>query len=216
MLPEAAKFASKVRKLGLDNGNHIVVYDRANGGGGATRAWWMFRVFGHADASLLDGGMGKWLAEDRPTDDLPPMPRERHFVPRVNQLLVRSKEQMKSNIESRRDQVLDARSHGRFVGTEPEPWPVNKVGHIPGSANLPWTDLLDSETGTFLPAEALAARFTNAGIDITKPVAATCGSGITACVLAFGLYLLGNRDAAVYDGSWAEWGLADDTPVTVD
>jgi thiosulfate/3-mercaptopyruvate sulfurtransferase len=215
MLPEAAKFASKVRKLGLDNGNRIVIYDRANGGSAAARVWWMFRVFGHTDVSVLDGGMAKWLREARPVDDLPPMPRERHFMPRVNQLLVRDKEQMKSNLDSRREQVVDARSGGRFAGTEAEVWPCKKVGHIPGSANLPWGELLDSQSGTFLPAEVLAGRFAKAGIDLAKPVVATCGSGVTACVLALGLYLLGNREAAVYDGSWAEWGLAEDTPAVV-
>jgi thiosulfate/3-mercaptopyruvate sulfurtransferase len=210
MLPDAAKFASRVRKLGLDNGSRVIVYDRA--GSAAARAWWMFRVFGHNDVALLDGGLGKLLREGRPVDDLPPMPRERHFMPRVNQLLVRNKDQMKANVESRREQVVDARSRGRFAGSEPEPWPHKKVGHIPGSGNVPWGELLDSRDGTFLPSEALAERFATAGIDPARPAVATCGSGVSACVLVFGLYLLGNREAAVYDGSWAEWGLADDTP----
>ncbi|HLN22508.1 MAG TPA: 3-mercaptopyruvate sulfurtransferase [Patescibacteria group bacterium] len=212
MLPEAAKFASKVRKLGLGNGNRVIVYDHASGSAAAARVWWMFRLFGHDDVSVLDGGMAKWLAEGRPVEDLPPMPRERHFMPRVNQLLVRSKDQVKANIDSGREQVIDARSPSRFAGRDVEPWPHTKVGHIPGSLNLPWPDLLDADSKTFLPAEALAQRFAKAGIDIHKPAVASCGSGVTACMLALGLALLGNNEAAVYDGSWAEWGLADDTP----
>jgi thiosulfate/3-mercaptopyruvate sulfurtransferase len=213
MLPEAAKFASKVRKLGLGNGNRVIVYDHASGSAAAARVWWMFRLFGHDDVSVLDGGMAKWLSEGRPVEDLPPMPRERHFMPRVNQLLVRSKDQVKANIDSGRDQVIDARSPGRFAGRDAEPWPHTKVGHIPGSLNLPWPELLDPDSKTFLPAEALAQRYAKAGIDITKPTVASCGSGVTACMLALGLALLGNDETAVYDGSWAEWGLAEDTPV---
>ncbi len=216
MLPDAAKFASKVRKLGLGNGNRIIVYDYSGGAAAAARVWWMFRVFGHNDIAVLDGGMTKWLREGRPTEDLPPMPRERHFMPRVNQLLVRSKEQMKANITSRRDQTVDARSAGRFSGQDKEPWPHRKVGHIPGSLNLPWSEVIDPQEKTFLPAEALAQRFAKAGIDLDRPVAASCGSGVTACLLALALYLLGHDEAAIYDGSWAEWGLADDTVAVVD
>ena len=212
MLPEPAKFASKVRHLGLGNGNRIIVYDHASGGAAAARVWWMFRVFGHEDVSVLDGGITKWLREGRPTEDLPPMPRERHFMPHVNQVLVRYKGQMMANLATHREQVVDARTADRFAGKSPEPWPHNKVGHIPGSVNLPWGELLDDENKTFLPADILASRFTHAGLDLRKPVVATCGSGVTACVLALGLHLAGNQTAAVYDGSWAEWGLADDTP----
>lgn len=213
MLPEAAKFASKVRKLGLGDGNRVVVYDHSCGGAAAARAWWMFRVFGHEDVSVLDGGITKWLREGRVTEDLPPVPRERHFMPRVNQLIVRNKLQMLTNLESRREQVIDARSPQRFAGQEAEPWPHKKVGHIPGSANVPWTEMLDQETKTFLPPNLLMAKFTKAGVDPSRPAICSCGSGVTACMLALGLFLTGNQEAAVYDGSWAEWGLADDTPV---
>ena len=212
MAPDAAKFASKVRKLGIGNGNKVVIYDRAAGSSAAARVWWSFRLFGHQDVALLDGGWSKWAAEHRPIEDLPPMPRDRHFVPRVNQTLLRCKQQILANIESRRELVLDARSAGRFKGVDPEPWPHKKVGHIPGSRNLPWTELIDPETKTFLPVEILRERFAAAGLD-HRPVVASCGSGVTACMLAFGLYLTGRDDVAIYDGSWAEWGLADDTPV---
>ena len=212
MLPEPAKFASKVRRLGLGNGNRVIVYDRAGGSSAAARVWWMFRYFGHNDVAVLNGGYEKWLKEQRPIEDLPPMPRERHFMPRVNQFLVRGKVQMLHNVAAKREQVLDARARGRFAGTDPEPWPHKKVGHIPGSCNLPWAELLDPADKTFLPAEQLADRFRQAGIDPAASVVTSCGSGVTACMLALGLYLLGNREVAVYDGSWAEWGLADDTP----
>jgi len=211
MLPPPEKFSSKVRRLGLGNGNRIVVYDN-NGGLAAARVWWMFRVFGHKDVSVLDGGFAKWLAEGRPSEDLPPMPRDRHFMSRVNTFLIRDVEQMKANLDSRREQVIDARSAGRFAGTEQEPRPTAKTGHIPGSVNLPYGDLLNADK-TFRSAPELAARFAQAGIDMGKPVTATCGSGVTACILALGLHLLGHEQVAVYDGSWSEWGSRDDTPV---
>lgn len=213
MMPDGIRFSSRVRRLGLGDGNRIVVYDRQGGGSAAARVWWMFRVFGHEDVALLDGGMTKWLQEGRPVEDLPPMPRERHFMARANQFLLRDIAQMKDNLETRREQVIDARAPGRFAGTDEEPWPHKKVGHIPGARNVPWASLVDPATQTILPPEALAERFTSAGVDIRKPTVASCGSGVSACLLAFGLFLLGNKEVAVYDGSWAEWGMADDTPV---
>lgn len=212
MLPSPEKFAARVRKLGLGDGNRIIVYD-GQGMMSAARVWWEFRVFGHSDVAILDGGLPKWLAEGRPVEDTPPMPRERHFTARLNHSLVRDISQIRGNLESHSEQVLDARSAGRFNGTEPEIWPGRRAGHIPGSFNLPFTDLLDPKDKTFLPAEQLEARFRKSGIDLARPVVTTCGSGITACVLAFGLHLIGHRDVAVYDGSWAEWGRPGDTPV---
>jgi thiosulfate/3-mercaptopyruvate sulfurtransferase len=212
MLPSPEKFSARVRKLGLGDGNKIVVYD-AHGMMSAARVWWTFRVFGHADVAVLDGGLPKWIAEGRPVEDTPPQPRERHFTARFNNLMVRDKAQVRANIASRREQLVDARSVGRFRGTEPEPWPGRRSGHIPGSLNLPYTDLLDPETKTFLPADAIRARFQAAGVDLAKPVVCSCGSGVTAAVLAFALHLIGHRDVAVYDGSWAEWGLPGDTPI---
>jgi thiosulfate/3-mercaptopyruvate sulfurtransferase len=215
MLPEAAKFASKVKRLGLGNGLRMVIYDRAAGGSAAARVWWTFRVFGHTDVAVLDGGFDKWQREGRPVEDLPPMPRERHFMPAVNHFLVRSKEQMLANAANPHEQVIDARSAARFAGRESEPWPQIKAGHIPDSINLPWGELLDKDEKVFLPAEAMRQRFAAAGVDLTRRSVATCGSGVTACVLALGLYLLGNRDVAVYDGSFAEWGTSEETPVVV-
>ncbi len=212
MLPSPEKFAARVRKLGLGDGNRIVVYDQ-HGLMSAARVWWMFRVFGHKDVAVLDGGLPKWIAEGRPTEDRPPQPRERHFTARYSHLMVRDREQIKSNLSNRREQVVDARAAGRFSGTEPEVWPGRRSGHIPGSFNVPFTDLLDGKTKTLLPGEAIAARFRKAGVDLSRPIVTSCGSGVTAAVLAFGLHLIGRSDVALYDGSWAEWGRPGDTPV---
>ena len=145
MLPQSEKFTSRVRKMGLGNGNRIVVYDSNGGAMAACRVWWMFRVFGHEDVAVLDGGLTKWLAEERPTEDMPPAPRERHFTPRQDNTLVRSFEQILANVESGKDQVVDARAAGRFAGTAPEPRPGMRSGHIPGSINLPYQRLMDAE-----------------------------------------------------------------------
>ncbi len=212
MLPSPEKFASLVGRLGLGDGHRIIAYDSA-GLYSAGRAWWMFRVFGHDDIAVLDGGLPKWLREGRPTESGKPMPGERKFTSSMNTLLVRDLDHMKENLESRREQVLDSRPAGRFAGTEPEPRPGLRSGHIPGSLNLPYTDILDPDTGTLRSADALRARVTAAGIDLDKPVITTCGTGVTAAALALALHLLGHGDAAVYDGSWTEWGGRDDTPV---
>jgi thiosulfate/3-mercaptopyruvate sulfurtransferase len=208
MLPGADKIASRLRKLGLGDGNRIVLYD-ANGFAGAARVWWTLRAFGHQDVSVLDGGLRKWKEEGRPLDDLPPMPRERHFTARLNTMMVRGQDQMVANIASRREQVIDARASGRFTGEAAEPRPGLRQGHIPGSLNLDHLKLVDPATGLFRRPDELAALFAEAGLDPKRPVATSCGSGITACVLALGLHLTGHKDVAVYDGSWAEWGLPD-------
>jgi thiosulfate/3-mercaptopyruvate sulfurtransferase len=211
MLPSPEKFASRVRKLGLGDGNRIVLYGSSLNG--PARVWWTFRAFGHQDVAILDGGFNKWRAEGRPVDDLPPPPRDRHFTARFNSLLVRDKGQMLANLERPQTQVVDARARGRFEGTAAEPRPGLRSGHIPGSLNLDHLELVDPATGTVKPAEEIAAAFTRAGVDLDRPVTTTCGSGVTASVLALGLHLIGHRDVAVYDGSWSEWGLPGDTPV---
>ena len=212
MLPSPEKFSARMRKLGLGDGHKIVVYDSA-GLSSAGRPWWMLRVFGHRDVAILDGGLPKWQAEGRPVTDDVPILRERHFTARLNTLLVRDKGQLLDNLNSGREQVVDARSRGRFEGTAKEPRAGLRSGHIPGSLNLPYDELTDAKTRTLLPAEVLAERFAAAGLERDKPVVTSCGSGVTACALAFGLHLLGWPEAAVYDGSWSEWGLPGDTPV---
>jgi thiosulfate/3-mercaptopyruvate sulfurtransferase len=211
MLPPPEKFASRVRKLGIGDGNRIVIYD-AQGMMSAARVWWMFRIFGAREVAILDGGLPKWLAEGRPVDDGQVLLQERHFTARLDNTQVRGKDQVRRNIDSKREQVLDARTAGRFHATEPEIWPGRRSGHIPGAYNLPYGQLLKPDM-TFKDADTLRGLYEGAGIDLKKPVVTSCGSGITACVLAFGLHLIGHRDVAVYDGSWAEWGLPGDTPV---
>jgi thiosulfate/3-mercaptopyruvate sulfurtransferase len=211
MLPEPAKFASRVKKLGLGDGNRVIVYDGA-GIFSAPRVWWMFRVMGHRDVAVLDGGLPKWIAEGRAVDDMPPVPRERHFTPRPNNMLLRGISQMRQNLGSAAEQVVDARSAGRFHAREPEPRPGLRGGHIPGARNVPYQDLLNAD-GTMKGPEAIRMAFRSAGVDLQRPVVATCGSGISAAVLLLGLAVAGAADGALYDGAWAEWGAADGMPV---
>ena len=210
MLPDADQFARQVAALGIGDGHKIVVYDTVSATG-AARVWWTFRVFGYREVAVLNGGFRKWQAEGRPVTSDVQARSERTFTARKNHMLVRDREQMLRNIDKRREQVVDARSAGRFLAKEPEPREGMRSGHIPGSRNVPFPSLLN-EDGTYRDAAALRA-FQDAGVDVAKPLATTCGSGVTACTLALGLYLIGNTDVAVYDGSWSEWGSREDTPV---
>jgi len=212
MLPNPEKFSSRVRRLGLGDGTRIVVYD-GFGLLSAPRVWWTFRYFGHQDVAVLDGGLPKWLSENRPVESEPSPIKDRHFTPRMNGFIVRNFGQVKANLTSRREQVLDARPAGRFAGTEAEPRAGLRSGHIPGSLSLPVSEIVDPENNTILPAKVLRAKFEKAGIDLGKPVVTTCGSGVTASGLALALYLIGHHDVAVYDGSWSEWGAQPDAPV---
>lgn len=216
MLPSPEKFSSRVRRMGLGDGVKVVVYD-SQGLRSAARVWWMFRAFGHDDVAVLDGGLPKWMAEGRPVEeDRAEVERERHFTARFNSFLVRGKDQVRRALDAGAPQVVDARSAERFAGKAPEPREGVRSGHMPGSINVPYTDLLDAESGTVLPADKLRAAFEQAGVDVRKPAIASCGSGVTACVLALGLHLLGNRTVAVYDGSWAEWGADESLPIATD
>lgn len=205
MLPSAAKFASRMKAMGIGDGMKIVVYD-SEGLYSAARVWWMFRIMGHDDVAILNGGLKKWKAEGRPLEDgVPPRRSERHFTARYHADLVRSVEDVKALIGNPSVQIVDARSAARFEGTVPEPRAGLRSGHIPGARNVPFTSLLRAD-GTLKPAEVLAKVFADAGVDPGKPVVASCGSGVTAGVVAFALAMLGHPDAAVYDGSWTEWG----------
>ncbi|MDZ4866235.1 MAG: 3-mercaptopyruvate sulfurtransferase [Alphaproteobacteria bacterium] len=211
MLPAPEKFASRVKAMGLGDGHRIVVYDGA-GLFTAARVWWMFRVMGHEDVFVLDGGFPKWRAESRPTEDLPPIHRTRHFTPRPNHLILRDADQVKENLTSKREQIVDARSPGRFSGSEPEPRPGVRSGHIPGSKNLHYQKLLNPD-GTLRKPEALAAAFREAGIDVTKPVTTSCGSGVTAAIILLALEAIDAPEGALYDGSWSEWGARAELPL---
>jgi thiosulfate/3-mercaptopyruvate sulfurtransferase len=213
MLPSPEKFSSRMRALGLGDGVRVVVYDGA-GIFSAPRVWWTFRVMGHEDVVVLDGGLKKWKAEGRPLSDLKPHPGSRHFTSHCNALLVRDRDAILGNLDTCAEQVVDARSGRRFRAEEAEPRPGLKGGHIPGSRNLPSANLVNADGTLKSPAELLRL-FDDAGINIRKPVVATCGSGISACILALGLAVLGNDMTSVYDGSWAEWGAAQGLPIEV-
>jgi thiosulfate/3-mercaptopyruvate sulfurtransferase len=210
MLPAPEQFAEQVSALGLGSDCRIIAYD-GMGLMSAARVWWMFRVFGHDNVAVLDGGLPKWLSENRPVASGPAKPKPRLFMSHFRPEMVRDWRDMlaASNAGS---QIIDARSAGRFAGTEPEARAGLRSGHIPGASSLPFNTLLNADQTVLSPAD-LDKRFRDAGINPTQPIIASCGSGVTACVLALGLYEIGAPDAAVYDGSWTEWGGREDLPI---
>jgi thiosulfate/3-mercaptopyruvate sulfurtransferase len=212
MLPSPEQFAEQAAKLGLGTGNKIVVYDTTPMTG-ACRVWWMFRVMGYTDVAILDGGLPKWMAEGRPVTDAATVTREKSFKAKLDSTLVRSIDDVRSLLDTKKEQVVDARAANRFRGEVPEARAHLRIGHMPGAFNLPYTDLIDPKSGTMRSQDELKAAIAKSGIDPSKKVTASCGSGVTACVVALGLYLTGAPDAAVYDGSWTEWGGRADTPI---
>jgi thiosulfate/3-mercaptopyruvate sulfurtransferase len=212
MIPSPARFAEKIAERGIGNGDKVVVYD-ANGLSSAGRAWWILRLFGHDDVALLDGGLPKWKAEDRALETTAPSIPVRQFRARFDADLVRSKAAVVANVRSRWEQIVDARSAGRFDGTAEETWPGRRRGHIPSSRNLPFDQVTDPKTKQLKDARELRALFADAGVALDRPIIASCGSGVTACALAFAAYLIGHERVAVYDGSWSEWGLPDGPPI---
>ncbi|HEU4698495.1 MAG TPA: 3-mercaptopyruvate sulfurtransferase [Gemmatimonadales bacterium] len=214
MLPPAEVFAGHMQELGIGDGDTVVVYDGSGVNLSAPRVWWTLRAFGHARVAVLDGGFGKWRREHRPLEHGAPAPRRGTgpFTARLDPARVRDLEAMRANLAHRGEQVVDARPAERFSGRFPEPRPGVRGGHIPGSTNVPFTTLVAPD-GTVLPEAELRARFAAAGVDLARPVVASCGSGVTACCVVLGLALLGHQDTAVYDGSWTEWGGREDVPV---
>ncbi len=209
-LPPAEKFASRMQTLGLGDGSRIVLYDDSAVKTSA-RAWFMLKMFGAHDVAILDGGIGKWKAEGRPLAQGKESLRHRHFTVWQDDKNLRTKAHVLANLHSKDEQVIDARGAKRWSGEEGDPRPNIASGHIPGSFNVPYTELYNAD-GTFKDKAGLKAAFESAGVDLAKPIVTSCGSGVTACVLLFALHLIGKDDAALYDGSWTEWGADPDTP----
>lgn len=211
MLPDPESFAANMRQLGLSNTDRIVVYDGA-GLFSAARAWWMLKVMGHGSVAVLDGGLPKWIVEGRPVSSpLTPI-TEGNFTSQLDKGLLRGVDDLRANMDSGNAQVVDARGAARFLGTEPEPRPGLRSGHIPGAVNLHYAKLFQPD-GTLINGGKLREIFEEAGVNLSAPIITTCGSGVTAAILFLGLALLGHEQSSLYDGSWAEWGSRDDLPI---
>lgn len=204
MAPPVEMFISRMRAMGIGDGHQMVIYDNSDVHS-AFRVWWTMRLMGKTDVAVLDGGFAKWQAEGRPTEDMPPILRDRHITVQRQAGLVRDVTQVASASKLGDHQIIDARSAERFRGNQPEPRAGLRAGHIPGSRNLPSSQLFNSD-GTMLDTDALRALFDAAGVDLTQPAITTCGSGVTAAILSMALERLGHRKHSLYDGSWTEWG----------
>jgi thiosulfate/3-mercaptopyruvate sulfurtransferase len=212
MYPDARKFAHEVAALGISSGDTVVAYD-SGAWVAAPRAWWMFLSFGHDKVRVLDGGLQKWLREGRPTHSGKVSPKPGRFEAKLDASFVRNKQQLLGNLTTHAEQLVDARPRPRFEGSVAEPRPGLRSGHIPGSRNLPYGELFDVSTGAMRPLDELRKAFVGAGVDLGRPIVTSCGSGVSAAVLTLALYRLGVRGTALYDGSWAEWGLPEGPPV---
>ncbi len=209
-LPTAEAFAEAVGALGISNDSRVIVYD-AQGVISAPRVWWMFRTFGHDRVAVLNGGQPKWIAEGRPMESGEKTTSSALFSARLKPAQLRDVDAVRGFMDSGAEQIVDARSAGRYSGTEPEPRAGVRSGHIPGSVNLPFTELLAH--GQLQTPDGVRAALACAGVSAESPITASCGSGVTACVLGLALSSIGNENWAVYDGSWTEWGSRDDLPI---
>lgn len=211
MVPSVEKFMSRMRAMGVGDGHQVVVYDGA-GVNSAARVWWLFKLMGQNDVAVLDGGLPKWQAEGRAIEDLPPVVRDRHMTVRRQNHLVKDVTQVSSASKLGDSEIIDARSAARFTGEADEPRAGLRSGHIPKSKNVPFANLIDPD-GTMKSADECRTIFEAAGVDLSKPAIATCGSGVTACILALAMERFGKTDFAVYDGSWTEWGAFPTLPI---
>jgi len=213
MAPPIEKFMSRMREMGVGDGHQVVAYD-GSGLFSAARVWWLFRLMGKTDIAVLDGGLPKWIAEEREVEDLPPIVRDRHMTVQRQAHLTKDVTQVAAAAKLGDYTIVDARSAARFRGEEEEPRPGLRSGRIPNSVNVPYPDVLNAD-GTMKSVDALKPIFENAGVDLGKPAITTCGSGVTAAILSLALERIGNRNHSLYDGSWSEWGARSDTPVVV-
>ena len=211
MVPPVEKFMSRMRALGVGDGHQVVIYD-GMGLFSAARVWWLFKLMGQNNIAVLDGGLPKWQAEGRPVEDLPPVIRDRHMTVRRQNHMVKDVTQVSAASKLGDYEIIDARSPGRFRGEEPEPRVGLRPGHIPGSKNVCFKDLLNADQTMKNPVE-MRQIFEAAGVDFNKPAITTCGSGVTAAVLSLGLERIGKTDHSLYDGSWSEWGMFSTVPV---
>lgn len=211
MAPPPEKFVSRMRAMGIGDGHQVVVYD-GSGLFSAARVWWTFRLMGKTDVAVLDGGFPKWQAEGREVEDMPPVLRDRHITVSRQHALVKDVTQVAHAAKLGEAEIIDARSAARFKGEAPEPRPGLRAGHIPGSKNVPYASLLNPD-GTMKPVGDLRAVFEAAGVNLSKPAITSCGSGVTAAILSLALERMGHKNHALYDGSWAEWGMYEDLAV---
>ncbi|MGQ0610874.1 MAG: 3-mercaptopyruvate sulfurtransferase [Paracoccaceae bacterium] len=211
MAPPPEKFISRMRAMGVGDGHQVVVYDGA-GLYSAARVWWTFRLMGKLDVAVLDGGLPKWRAEGREIEDMPPIARDRHMTVSRQNHLVKDVTQVAHAAKLGEAEIVDARPAARFRGEAPEPRPGLRSGRIPGSRNVPFATLLNGD-GTMKTLAEIRAVFETAGVDLSRPVITSCGSGVTSAILSLALERIGHRNHALYDGSWAEWGMYDDLEV---